>query len=151
MSKPLKRESMKPFEIKSKPSSIRAEQGRATPSQEHLSDHLANERTYLAYLRTAISLISFGVTINRFSLFLIQSGKFPEHALPRWDMIGVSRVGIGMVVFGIALMLWAGIHFSKVGRAIDRGSFRPNELSAWIITAGVLLGGGISLLWLFPH
>jgi|SRR5271168_2967303 len=35
-----------------------------------LSNHLANERTYLAYLRTAISLMRFRIAINRFSIFL---------------------------------------------------------------------------------
>ena len=142
---------MKPFEIRSRSSSGKPAEGGATPGQPHLSEHLANERTYLAYLRTSISLISFGITINRFSLFLIQSDKIPERALARWNMVSVSRLGFGMVVFGLALMLWAGIHFSKVGRSIDRNDFQPNELSAWIITAGVLLGGGISLIWLFPH
>jgi len=121
------------------------------PPPAHLSEHLANERTYLAYLRTAISLISFGVTINRFSLFLIQSKELPERALGRWNLIGVGRVGFGMVVFGLLLLVWAAIHHSQIGRGIDQGNYRPNPLSAWIITAAVLLGGGISLIWIFPH
>ena len=58
------------------------EMGPATrPPQAHLSEHLANERTYLAYLRTAISLISFGITINRFSIYLVQSKLPPRTSL----------------------------------------------------------------------
>lgn len=121
------------------------------PRKANLSEHLANERTYLAYLRTSISLISFGITINRFSLYLIQSNNVPERALSRWDMVGIEKVGFGMVIFGLLLMLWAGIHFSRVSREIDRGDYKPNQLITWIITAGVLIGGGISLIWLFPH
>src|SRR6516165_661830 len=41
--------------------------------QRFVTDHLANERTYLAFLRTSVGLISFGITINRFSLFLLQT------------------------------------------------------------------------------
>jgi putative membrane protein len=123
----------------------------ASPSPLHLSDHLANERTYLAYLRTAISLISFGITVNRFSIYLIQSNRVPERAHEHFDLLGLSKVGFGMVIFGLLLMLWAGWHFTSVSRSIDRGDYRPNQRAAWIITLCVLLGGGISLLWLFPH
>ncbi len=38
-------------------------------NQENISQHLAAERTFLAFFRTAISLISFGITINRFALY----------------------------------------------------------------------------------
>jgi len=121
------------------------------PPQAHLSEHLANERTYLAYLRTAISLISFGITINRFSIYLVQSKLLPERNVPSWDLIGVSRVGFGMVIFGLALLVWAAFHSSHVSRAIDDGTYRPSRLSAWIITIVLLLGGGLSLIWIFPH
>jgi len=121
------------------------------PAKANLSEHLANERTYLAYLRTAISLISFGITINRFSIYLIQSNKLPEQTLGRWDMVSVGRVGFGMVIFGLLLIVWAGIHFTRVSRGIDRGDYRPSQFVTWIITASVLIGGGISLIWLFPR
>src|SRR5262245_385018 len=99
---------MEPVEIP-KPSPSKTDQDR-TKQSPHLSEHLANERTYLAYLRTSISLISFGITINRFSLYLIQSDKVPERALSHWAMVDVGRVGFGMVVFGLLLMIWAPLH-----------------------------------------
>ena len=141
---------MEPIEIR-KAQSPAENKGASNPAQTHLSEHLANERTYLAYLRTAVSLISFGITVNRFSLFLIQSKEAPEKAVARFNLLGVSRIGFGMVVFGLVLMVWAAAHTSKVSRGIDRGEYRPNQLSIWVITLGVLLGGGISLIWLFPH
>ena len=99
------------------------EMGPATrPPQAHLSEHLANERTYLAYLRTSISLISFGITINRFSIYLVQSKLLPERHLPTWDLIGVSRIGFGMVIFGLGLLVWAALHSTHVSRAIDDGT-----------------------------
>lgn len=121
------------------------------PPQAHLSEHLANERTYLAYLRTSISLISFGITVNRFSLFLIQSKELPERALTRWNLVGVSRLGFGMVIFGLLLLVWATIHSSHISRNIDQENYRPSTISAWVITAAVLLGGGLSLIWIFPR
>lgn len=145
---------MKPIDI-SKASSLAAGKsgsraGSPAP-QGNVTDHLANERTYLAYLRTAISLISFGITVNRFSIYLIQSNRISERVEAHFNLLGLSRVGFGMVIFGLALMIWAGFHFSSVSRGIDRGNFRPNERAAWIITIGVIAAGGISLIWLFPH
>src|SRR4051794_32750206 len=69
-------------------------------------DHMANERTHLAYLRTAISLISLGITVNRFSIYLKQHDTLP--ASPRIDVLGgTAMAGAGMVVFALALMLVA--------------------------------------------
>ncbi len=129
----------------------KTESGENRSKQPHLSEHLANERTYLAYLRTAISLISFGITINRFSLYLIQTNKVSEYATERWDMVSVGRVGFGMVIFGLVLMIWAGVHYNRVSNGIETGNYRPSNIITWVITVGVLLGGGVSLIWLFPH
>ena len=35
------------------------------------SDHAANERTFLAWVRTAIAVMAFGFLIERFDLFLL--------------------------------------------------------------------------------
>jgi putative membrane protein len=128
----------------------KADSGPNRSKQPHLSEHLANERTYLAYLRTAISLISFGITINRFSIYLIQTNRVSQYAKDRWDMVSVGRVGFGMVIFGLVLMIWAGVHYTRVSKGIESGYYRPSNVITWVITIGVLLGGGISLIWLFP-
>ncbi len=114
----------------------------------HLSEHLSNERTHLAYLRTSIAVMSFGITINRFSLYLLQSEKLSTET-PRWVLQDAERVGLGMVIFGMLLMLWAGVRYNTVSKAIDRGDFRPNKMMVWIITISVLLIGASSLIWLF--
>jgi putative membrane protein len=140
---------MEPVEMpRTSPSKTEQDRARQSP---RLSEHLANERTYLAYLRTSVSLISFGITINRFSQYLIQSDRVPEHALSHWAMVDVGRLGFGMVVFGLLLMIWAPLHCMRVSRGIDQGDYKPSLASVWVITAGVLFGGAISLIWLFPH
>ena len=35
------------------------------------SDHAANERTFLAWIRTGIAVIAFGLLIERFNQFLL--------------------------------------------------------------------------------
>ena len=36
---------------------------------KNLNDHLANERTFLAWLRTGIGVMAFGFVVVKFSLF----------------------------------------------------------------------------------
>ena len=36
----------------------------------NFADHLANERTFLAWVRTAIAVMAFGFIVEKFDLFL---------------------------------------------------------------------------------
>ncbi|HEX7284769.1 MAG TPA: DUF202 domain-containing protein [Candidatus Angelobacter sp.] len=116
---------------------------------QNVSQHLSNERTYLAYIRTAIALISFGVTINRFSLFLIQSKLITRGEGLEGSLVNVQRAGLGMVIFGIILVVWAVFHYSHNRRQIDQGDFRPDLRILYAIALAIVAGGGLSLLWLF--
>ncbi|HXP31990.1 MAG TPA: DUF202 domain-containing protein, partial [Stellaceae bacterium] len=45
------------------------------------SDHAANERTFLAWLRTGLSVVAFGFVIERLNLFIAELGQIiPSHA-----------------------------------------------------------------------
>jgi putative membrane protein len=114
-----------------------------------LSDHLSNERTYLSYLRTAVSLMSFGIAINRFSVFLVQSNSAPGTPHPASRLVSSERFGIGMVALGMALLVWASIHYCLILRQIERQNFRPNPRGILILTALVLVFGLGGVVWLF--
>lgn len=118
------------------------------PRSTNLSEHLANERTYLAYLRTTLSLMSFEIAINRFSLWLSQSRDLA--AEPRFgrELIETSQLGIGMVVLGAVLLAWAVVRYSQVLRNIEAQDFRPRPLSIWILTLLVLVGALSGAGWL---
>lgn len=110
-----------------------------------LSDHLSNERTYLSYLRTAVSLMSFGIAINRFGVFLEQSRAAPgTHPLS-----GSARLGIGMVLIGMALLAWAAFRYVLIMHHIERQDFRPKPASILILTTLVLVCGLGGVFWLF--
>ena len=62
------------------------------------SDHAANERTFLAWVRTAIAVMAFGFVIERFDLFLrstVPSVGSAEIAAPHSQMLRQCR-GIGL-------------------------------------------------------
>lgn len=113
-----------------------------------LRSHLANERTHLSYLRTSISLIGFGITINRFSIFLQEQGKLAA------DQTGpllrsAENSGAGMVIIGLALIVWSLYRYWHVNQDIERAQFRPLHRAVIMLTALLLLAGGFTAAWLF--
>lgn len=85
-------------------------------AQKNASQHLSNERTYLSYIRTAIALIGFGVATNRFSVFLIQSNEISKHESMGWSLVNLERAGLGMVISGMILVIWAVLNYTRVRR-----------------------------------
>ena len=127
-----------------------------TPDVEHeglrhfrVSEHLANERTHLAYVRTAIALVGLGITINRFSLFLLQSEPAGTPSTEATVLRDGERVGFGMVALGLAVIAMAIWRYAKVDREIDAGFFKPNQAMVWALSLLVLALGGFSVTWLF--
>lgn len=80
--------------------------------------HLAAERTFLSWIRTALALMAFGFVVARFGLFLreftVFAGRKEPLGPPAW--LGVVLVGLG-VVSTIA----AGVQYVIRLRRLDRG------------------------------
>jgi putative membrane protein len=113
----------------------------------HVSEHLANERTVLAWIRTAIAVMTFGVGINRFSLFLVEFGKIVPgggHA----ENVHAEQLGIGLVGLGLLIMLGGLWHYVHVARTIDDETYRPARIGIVLTAVGVLALGGTALGWL---
>ena len=115
----------------------------------HLSEHLANERTYLAYMRTSVSLMSFGIAINRFSMYLEQSHDTPASEHLGGRLVSSAQLGIGMVFLGLALLVWAAVHYDMVLRRIEEQDFHARPRPIYILTALVLIFGITGVVWLF--
>lgn len=108
--------------------------------------HFANERTHLAYLRTTVSLIGFGITINRFSMYLVQNNAAPEGRLLLRD---AGNAGLGMVLLGLALLVWSLMRFWSVSKDIEAGKISSRHRATTLFTLGLLALGGFTALWLF--
>ena len=110
-----------------------------------MSEHLANERTILAWIRTAIAVMTLGVAINRFSLFLMEV----HQVVPRSTAANrhVERLGIGLVILGIVVMCGAIVHYLHVGRTIESETYRPANLFLVVTSFAIVLMGGSALFW----
>jgi len=87
----------------------------------HVYEHLANERTMLAWIRTAIAVMTLGVGINRFSLFMVEF----SHVVPGSPTANVlaEQLGVGMVGLGLLVMLGGTWHYVHVAQSIDDETF----------------------------
>jgi putative membrane protein len=119
--------------------------------QNRVRDHLANERTFLAWVRTALGMIGLGFVLARMGLFLRQlavtaaATGFTDgaklnaprglHAGHEFLISGVVFLAIGTVLG--ALSAWL---YDRNRRAIDAGSFAPALRSILALTAVVVVG-----------
>src|SRR5579871_1486403 len=73
------------------------------PEKASLSDYLAAERTFLAWIRTGLSLMGFGFVVARFGLFLQQLQIIQHLAAPsRYGLslwFGTALIAVGVIVF----------------------------------------------------
>jgi putative membrane protein len=103
-----------------------------------LSDYLAAERTFLAWLRTGLALMGFGFVVARFGLFLRQI-QIVQHA-PAARSSGLSLwLGTTLIVAGIlvnALSVW---HHLQLVRELDRNESRPSHSPALVVAVAVFL------------
>ncbi len=117
------------------------------PKNRHVTEHLANERTMLAWIRTAIAVITLGVAINRFSLFLMEVHQLAPGS--RASNLHAEKVGIGLVALGIVLLCGGTWHYLHVGRTIDSETYRPANRVLMLTTFAIVAIGGSALIWLF--
>jgi putative membrane protein len=86
-------------------------------------DHLANERTFLAWVRTGIATIIFGFAIGRFSIALREFLQLQGHAS---STTGITAwFGVISIVGGVLLILAGLARYRKTRAQLDTNSFEP--------------------------
>ena len=74
---------------------------------DKLRTNLANERTLLAYVRTALALLIFGSAAIKF---------FPDAPI-------IVALGWIFMASGVAVLVWGFSHFRRVSKLIRKESF----------------------------
>ena len=107
---------------------------------ERYSDHAANERTFLAWVRTAIAIMAFGFLVQKFDLFLkIASASLTAQILSERSHIVGDIAGLLLIVLGGAMMVLAAIRFRKTALDIDAREILRGPGTLLDITLATLL------------
>lgn len=127
---------------------LQAAPERRSFTSKKVSDHLANERTFLAWIRTGLATITFGFVVERFGLLLRELGL--KSVAPTIDSVHYSSViGVALVVLGVVIMIVALINFLQIRRAIDREQFHPPVSFAIFLTVLASLIGVLLAIYLW--
>ena len=87
---------------------------------QNYRDHAANERTFLAWVRTAIALMAFGFVIERFDLFLRYAAPLAaQQKIAPHGGTFADAAGLAFIVLGITIIVIAGWRFVQTAKDID--------------------------------
>ena len=114
--------------------------GEGPDPQTLVREHLANERTLLSWVRTGVSLISFGLVIERLGAQMGPAGMS-------------GAFGLALAILGCITLVMGTAQFLRSRRGIETGNFVSTAAAYLLVVAGslalagafmvyVLLGGG---------
>ncbi|MFZ1010552.1 MAG: DUF202 domain-containing protein [Candidatus Sulfotelmatobacter sp.] len=102
-------------------------------------DHLANERTFLAWVRTSVAIVVFGFAIGRFAIAMRQLTEFQSRSSRTTGFsvwMGMSAILAGVVMVGAGLM-----RYRKTRAQLDEGKFEPAGFIVDLVTIITVLFG----------
>jgi putative membrane protein len=112
------------------------------------TDHAANERTFLAWVRTGIAVIAFGFVIEKFNLFLMTiASTLSSNAGQRLLVARASGPfgrydGLILIGVGLALIIYAALRFIRTAKLIDDPDVHP----AGSVRAELLVSAALAVL-----
>ena len=122
------------------------------PNANRARDHLANERTFLAWVRTGVATIIFGFAIGRFSIALrefmkLQGYKSVTPGFTTW-------LGIISAAGGVLLILAGLSRYRKTRMQLDSNTFEPAgfvvDLVSYLLAIfGLVLAGYLAYIEIF--
>ena len=116
---------------------------------------MANERTFLAWIRTSIGIMAFGFVVEKFALFITQIafvlGKSHSQMSPYTShpIQGYSSIfGVFLVALGVLICLLAFIKYKKVEKQIENDTYQPSTLLNIMLMLSILLIGAFLVIYL---
>ncbi|MBI5674331.1 MAG: DUF202 domain-containing protein [Nitrospirae bacterium] len=110
--------------------------------------HMANERTFLAWIRTSIGIMAFGFVVEKFALFVKQLSYFLGKEITPPSHGYSSIFGILLVALGALMGALSFIRYKKVERQIDEDTYKPSLILDILLAISVLAIGIFLVIYL---
>ena len=103
------------------------------------SDHLANERTFLAWIRTSIGIMAFGFVVVKFSLFVKQISMIlgKETVIHQTGYSGI--LGIILVTVGTMTAVLSYVRYKQSKSQLNTGNYKHSSILITVLTSFILL------------
>ena len=120
------------------------------PKIDRQREHQANERTFLAWLRTSIALIGFGFALARFGLFLreLESAVTRKNRVSN-SFINSQNLGLSLIIVAIVIICLSVWQYNQVFRQIESSNYQPSRLMVWLTAIVVTILGLLSIPFVF--
>jgi len=131
------------------------EDPKLSPGVRNRRVHMANERTFLAWIRTSLGIMAFGFVVERFALFMRQISYFIGKSVGHPGIAGAlpspgysSFFGIFLVGLGALMAFFSFIRFWRVGRQIEEDTYKPSKILNVLLAVSVLAAGIFLIFYL---
>ena len=115
----------------------------------HSQQHLANQRTFLAWLRTCVALLGLGFVVAKFGLFLFPISTAGDPSTNATNLATSfetsthysSIIGISMVILGIVFAIFALRNYIYTYKSIESNTFTPKHFDIYLLSIGLVILG----------
>lgn len=108
------------------------EKENTTIDSKYIQQHFANERTFLAWVRTCITIIGVGFLITNLHFSTL------NRTLPITDLLA-KFIGLASIGVGVLTLIVATISYFLKGRDINQQTFRFSKWLILFLSAALLL------------
>jgi putative membrane protein len=114
------------------------------------SDHLANERTFLAWIRTSVAIMGFGFVVVKFSLFIKQISLLADKQVVLPGKGYSSEIGTLLVGLGVFIALFSYLRYRMTEKQLLNRAYKPSLLPSLFITIALVIIGILLVIYLIP-
>ena len=114
------------------------------------SDYLANERTFLAWIRTGIAIMAFGFVVVKFQLFIKQLPYVVADRIVLPNTGYSAMIGVFLVVLGALMCLLGYLRYKKIEKHLNNNTYFPSSVLSALLTICILIGSFFLVLYLLP-
>ncbi|REA60104.1 hypothetical protein DSL64_15620 [Dyadobacter luteus] len=116
--------------------------------RQNAGDHLANERTFLAWIRTSIGIMGFGFVVVKFSLFTREISAVLAKR-PQIEPTSYSPViGVLLVAVGALVTLFSYVRYSNTKKQLEGEHYYHSSILIQTVTCVIFIASILLIVYL---